>query len=148
MPTARGSLTSQWIANKLYVTGGYDGNSYLNVVEMYDPAVGYWTTLAAMNVGRSAHVSGAVNGILYVTGGRNPNNLNSVEMYNPGTNKWTVMNGNPMPTSRSDAAAVIVDSRVSRSSYGKYIDIVCAAGTTKKTVLRMRVLRISHTTSI
>ena len=36
----------------VYAVGGYDGASCLNSVERYDPLIGIWSSVAAMNLKR------------------------------------------------------------------------------------------------
>lgn len=39
--------------DKIYITGGFNGQECMNSVEVYDPDVNQWTTLAAMRSRRS-----------------------------------------------------------------------------------------------
>lgn len=39
------------------VSGGYNGNSFLNIVEIYDPAKDQWELGVPMSSGRSGHAS-------------------------------------------------------------------------------------------
>ncbi|NXB90552.1 KLHL1 protein, partial [Vidua chalybeata] len=41
------------LGDKLYVVGGYDGQSYLNTMEAYDPQTNEWTQMASLNIGRA-----------------------------------------------------------------------------------------------
>lgn len=39
------------------ISGGYNGNSFLNIVEIYDPAKDQWELGVPMSSGRSGHAS-------------------------------------------------------------------------------------------
>lgn len=76
--------------NKLYACGGYDGESFLSSVEMYDPLKDEWTTIASMNVKRSRVALVSNFGKLWAIGGYDgESNLSTVEVYDPNTNTWT-----------------------------------------------------------
>jgi N-acetylneuraminic acid mutarotase len=110
LPTARGGATAQAIGDQLYVAGGMgaDGAS-VATVEVFDPSAGEggaWSTAPSMSVRRDNPGSAALDGRLYVFGGRTRDadgtevdgTLTSVEMYDPGTETWT--GRAPMPTGR------------------------------------------------
>lgn len=42
MSLARDSVGIGVLGNKLFVIGGYDGQAFLNLVEMYDPVTNEW----------------------------------------------------------------------------------------------------------
>lgn len=76
--------------NKIYVCGGYDGKSFLNTVECFDPIADKWTFVAPMSIRRSRVAMIALGGVLYAVGGYNGFcNLKSVECYDPKSNKWS-----------------------------------------------------------
>ena len=76
--------------DKLYACGGYDGNTFLRSVEVYDPAKDKWEHVAPMNVKRSRVALTANMGKLYACGGYDgESNLSTVEVYDPETNTWT-----------------------------------------------------------
>ncbi|XP_037656072.1 kelch-like protein 1 isoform X2 [Choloepus didactylus] len=41
------------LGDRLYVVGGYDGQTYLNTMESYDPQTNEWTQMASLNIGRA-----------------------------------------------------------------------------------------------
>src|SRR6476469_3144845 len=59
-----------------------------------------WSSRAPMPTGRYFHAAAAVNGIIYVVGGRlsNGSGTTSVQAYNPTTNTWTTRA--PLPAVR------------------------------------------------
>ena len=66
-----------------------------------------------MSCSRAAASVCAVNGMIYVLGGRSykdeftaPATLDSMECYNPSTDTWT--DAGCMPTSRCEGAAVVI----------------------------------------
>ncbi|CAF3399284.1 unnamed protein product, partial [Rotaria sp. Silwood2] len=71
MNNARSDHTASVLRNgKVLVTGGYDGISYLNSVELYDPSTGTWTMTGYMNHSRAVHTASVLlDGKVLVTGG-------------------------------------------------------------------------------
>jgi N-acetylneuraminic acid mutarotase len=121
MPTARGSGVAAVVGGKIYVIGGAgpvpgapdpalrprQAQRSLAVVEEYDPATDTWRARAPMPTPCN-HMGGeAVNGKIYVIGGRlsgafiigYPGNINLVQAYDPATDSWATRA--PMPTARS-----------------------------------------------
>lgn len=121
MPTARGAGVAAVVGGKCYVIGGAgptpgasaptirprQPQRSLATVEEYDPATNTWRTRAPMPTPCN-HMGGeAVNGKIYVIGGRLsgafiigfPGNTNLVQVYDPAADAWAT--GAPMPTSRS-----------------------------------------------
>jgi N-acetylneuraminic acid mutarotase len=95
----------------------YDG-SFLNSVDMYDPATGKWTTMAGSMPSKHANGASIVtnpDGTFVIIGGLtsysnyNSTNLDapssSVDKYNPATNTWTVLAS--LPAGRSEHASVV-----------------------------------------
>ena len=89
-------------AGKIYVFGGISedaaGNTIaLNTVYIYDTATDAWTRGADMPTARYLPTASAVNGKIYVIGGRAPDaanpgnfvNYKINEEYDPATNTWT-----------------------------------------------------------
>jgi N-acetylneuraminic acid mutarotase len=121
MPTARGGGVAAVVGGKFFVIGGAgptpDASApvirprqpqrSLGTVEEYDPATNTWRTRASMPTPCN-HMGGeAVNGKIYVIGGRLsgafiigfPGNINLVQVYDPATDSWVTKA--PMPTARS-----------------------------------------------
>jgi N-acetylneuraminic acid mutarotase len=121
MPTARGSGVAAAVGGKIYVIGGAgptpDASApairprqpqrSLSSVEEYDPATNTWRARAPMPTPCN-HMGGeAVNGKIYVIGGRLsgafiigfPGNTNLVQAYDPAADSWVTKA--PMPTARS-----------------------------------------------
>jgi parallel beta-helix repeat protein len=57
------------VNGKIYVIGGWDGYSELNIVEEYDPVKNAWNTLTPMPTARYALATAIVNGKIYCIGG-------------------------------------------------------------------------------
>jgi N-acetylneuraminic acid mutarotase len=121
MPTARGGGVAAVASGKIYVIGGAgptaDATSAtirprqpqrsLGTVEEYDPGTNTWRTRSPLPTPCN-HMGGeAVNGKIYVIGGRLsgafiiglPGNINLVQAYDPATDSWVTRA--PMPTARS-----------------------------------------------
>ena len=121
MPSKRGSAVVAEVGGKMYLIGGattvqgskepaINGNGPANVVttnDVYDPATNTWQSRAPMALGRNHAFAGAVNGKIYVIGGRVAHafvtvssNTDIVEEYDPATNTWAGLKAK-MPTARS-----------------------------------------------
>jgi kelch-like protein 1/4/5 len=46
MSVSRDAVGVCLLGDKLYAVGGYDGQTYLNIVEAYDPQTNEWTQVA------------------------------------------------------------------------------------------------------
>ena len=76
---------------RIYVFGGFSGNTYTNTAEVYDPVTDTWTDIAPMTIARASLSAAEAGGKIYVIGGHNNNAssfLDTVEAYDPGTNTW------------------------------------------------------------
>ncbi len=121
MPTKRGGGVAAVVGGKSYVIGGAgpmpgasdpairprQPQESLGTVEEYDPATNQWRARAPMPTPCN-HMGGeAVNGKIYVIGGRLsgafiiglPGNINLVQVYDPAADSWVTKT--PMPTARS-----------------------------------------------
>jgi len=99
LPTARNHLAACAIEGKVYVVGGRIeagfGSRMTNVLEMFDPVAGQWSTRAPMPTTRGGINGIAVEGCFFVWGGEgptgpaNPNGMfNQMEMYSAAQNRW------------------------------------------------------------
>jgi N-acetylneuraminic acid mutarotase len=124
LPGKRGSAFAAEAGGKIYVIGGAttaDGSKYpfftffgpskvLSTNDVYDPATKKWESRTPMSVARNHAFGGAVNGKIYVIGGRtghafilSATNTDVVEEYNPVSNSWSAPKER-MPTPRSGGA--------------------------------------------
>jgi N-acetylneuraminic acid mutarotase len=123
LPSKRGSPVAVEVSGRIYVIGGAipePGSKEVAIRptraarsigtnEMYDPETNKWTERSPMPTPRNHAFAGAVNGKIYVIGGRltSPfitvaSNLDVVEEYNPATNLWGEDGARAqMPTARS-----------------------------------------------
>lgn len=62
MNIRRSAVGAAVLTNRIYVVGGYDGNSSLNSVECYDPEMNQWKFVASMSTLRSAAGVTSLNG--------------------------------------------------------------------------------------
>lgn len=97
MPTKRSELAVARVDRRFYVAGGYGG---LNAFESYDPDTGSWEQHADLPVGLNHPSLGAVDGLVYLTGG----SQNRMWAYDPQSDSWEARAA--MPQSRYAAAAV------------------------------------------
>ncbi|XP_016660786.1 kelch-like protein 2 isoform X2 [Acyrthosiphon pisum] len=74
----------------IYAVGGYDGNSTLNSVEVFDVINQKWSMVTSMSTNRRDLGIGVLNNRLYAVGGSDHENcLKSVEYYVPTLDSWT-----------------------------------------------------------
>ncbi len=132
MPTKRGSPVATAVNGKIYVIGGaaqHPGSNEPAVLptrphramsanEMYDPATNKWETRSPMPTARNHAAIGAVNGKIYVIGGRLgaafigvASNTDVVEEYDPGTDQWGAVRAR-MLTGRSASAWGVYNGRI------------------------------------
>jgi N-acetylneuraminic acid mutarotase len=132
VPTKRGSAVAVEAGGKIYTIGGattmegrvindsngrleskdpfftaFGPSRVLSVNEVYDPATNKWETRKSMSVPRNHAFSAAVNGKIYVIGGRTgqgfiltATNTDVVEEYDPLSDSWNAPKER-MPTARS-----------------------------------------------
>jgi len=131
MPSKRGSPIAVTVGDKIYVIGGattlpgatvvHPARPHASVaaVEEYDPASNSWRARAPMPTPRNHAVGGAVNGKIYVIGGRvggafvtaGSSNSSVVEEYDPASDSWGAPKAR-MPTARSAMAAGVYNNRI------------------------------------
>ncbi len=105
----RWNLALASVGGKIYAIGG---DSFLNSVEIYDPAINEWTIGAPMPTARQHIDCGVLDGKIYVIGGLvNWSQFTGVnEVYDPATDSWETLT--PMPTTRHNAATVALDGKI------------------------------------
>jgi hypothetical protein len=132
MPGKRGSAIAEQVGGKIYVIGGATTNPgsketavfasrparSVGTNEVYDPATNKWETRSAMPTARNHAFSGAVNGKIYVLGGRigSPfitvsSNVDVVEEYDPATDQWGSIKAR-MPTPRSGGGSATFAGKI------------------------------------
>jgi N-acetylneuraminic acid mutarotase len=118
MPTARGGAAAEALGGLIYVVGGIAENgASLDSVEVYDPTMDAWTSVAPMLTRRDNPGAAVFDDKLYVFGGRTRDadgtevdgTLNTVEMYDPIQDIWTART--PMPTGRRTMVVGTLDGR-------------------------------------
>jgi N-acetylneuraminic acid mutarotase len=124
LPGKRGSAIAAAVGGKIYVIGGattvdgskepfftfFGASKVLATNDVYDPATNKWQSRTPMSVARNHAFGEAVNGKIYVIGGRtghgfilSATNTNVVEEYNPVSDSWSAPKER-MPTARSGGA--------------------------------------------
>jgi N-acetylneuraminic acid mutarotase len=133
MPTARGSPVAVAAGDRIYVIGGattppgsketavHPARPHISVgaVEEYDPATDTWRQRASMPTPRNHATAGAVNGKIYVIGGRvgaafisaGSSNVDVVEEYDPVADAWGSARSK-MPSARSAMASGVHGGRI------------------------------------
>ncbi|XP_040589602.1 kelch-like protein 24 [Mesocricetus auratus] len=78
------------LLGKVYVVGGYDGQTRLRSVEYYDSFSNRWTEVAPLKEAVSSPAVTSCVGKLFVIGGRRDANTccNKVQVYDPEINSW------------------------------------------------------------
>ncbi len=131
VPTKRGSPLAVTVGNKIYVIGGAAAgpnqpavhparpHHSVGTVEEYDPAANTWRARNSMPTPRNHATAGAVNGKIYVIGGRvggafissGSSNIDVVEEYDPATDAWGAPRAK-MPSARSAMASGVFGGRI------------------------------------
>ena len=124
LPTKRGSPVAVSVGDKLYVIGGatvLPGASAVHPAQPqeYDPATNTWRSRAPLPTPRNHAVGAAVNGKIYVIGGRvggafvssGSSNVGVVEEYDAAADRWGAPRAR-MPSARSAMAAGVYQGRI------------------------------------
>jgi N-acetylneuraminic acid mutarotase len=129
MPTARenfGLTTSQ---NKIYAISGAVDDRGVN--EVYDIVTDTWETKTPLPSARECFDANAVNGKIYVIGGRQPiltggySYFNDNWVYDIETDVWS--NKNPSPIDIKDYASAVIDNKIYILTYdGGLYESVCS----------------------
>jgi RNA polymerase sigma factor (sigma-70 family) len=116
----RGVLAVAAVNRKIYAIGGEyaisgetadDVTSTLSIIEEYDPKTDRWTRKTDMPTGRTDLSACAVNGKIYVIGGRALTGyVSTLEVYDPKTDIWTKKAD--MPTARGDSGIAVVKGKI------------------------------------
>jgi N-acetylneuraminic acid mutarotase len=109
MPEPRIAGAAVSLGDFIYVAGGAGGS---NALLRYDPTQDEWTSLEGFSESREHMAAAALDGKLYVLGGRwsGTGELTSVEVYDPATDTWTI--ALPLQTARGGFAAVTVNGKI------------------------------------
>ncbi|MHB8134228.1 MAG: Kelch repeat-containing protein [Anaerolineaceae bacterium] len=89
---------------KIYLFGGWDGQTYRQEVYVYDPSIDSWDLFSKMPQGRADFAATVVGGRIHVFGGRNEEGiLDSHDVFVPqrqmdGENPWS--SSSPLPQKR------------------------------------------------
>lgn len=114
LPTAVGNIQAAAIDDKVYVPGGYDGNTstYYDILQIYDTTTDSWSTGATLSDTLWGAGVAAYNGKLYTFGGElSTGTTNRVFEYDPVTDSWSEKT--PMPGgARSTMAAAELDGKI------------------------------------
>jgi len=132
MPSKRGSALAAVVNDRIYVIGGastipgskepavYPTHPHMSVgtVEEYVPSTNTWRERSAMPTPRNHAAIGAVNGKIYVIGGRVgaafiglASDISVVEEYDPATDQWSGPRAR-MPIARSALGAGVYGGRI------------------------------------
>jgi N-acetylneuraminic acid mutarotase len=109
MPTARGALAADVLADKIYVAGGSPGARERDFA-VYDPSTDAWVALPRMPTPRNHLTAGVMGQVFYAVGGRSGgmhSASSAVEAFDPATSTWTAKAA--LPTARSGIAGVAVN---------------------------------------
>ena len=92
--------------------GGYDGSSYLNSAEVYDPDHNSWTPIKPMATKRYGVGVAVLQGKLYAVGGTadGRSSLNSAEVYDPNHNSWSPIAS--MGSKRRDLGVAVLQGKL------------------------------------
>ncbi|KAG2690997.1 hypothetical protein I3760_09G216600 [Carya illinoinensis] len=95
----------------IFLIGGYDGESWLAAVNLYDPSQDVIKSLRPMNSVRSFSSAAQLKGELYVFGGGNGNVwYDTVESYSPANDQWTLHT--PLNQEKGSLAGATIDNKI------------------------------------
>ena len=120
-PYWKGRPEAAELNGKIYLTGGYDDNSafywllgsYTHSASVYvfEPDKTTWSTNTYIPKNRSEYASAALNGKIYVMGGRNNGStVKTVDEYDIKTKTWT--RKADMPTARYSFSAIALNGKI------------------------------------
>jgi N-acetylneuraminic acid mutarotase len=97
MPTARNGTHAVVESGIIYVMGGYNGATFIDTVESYNPATNTWNTEAPMLGTKDVPAAGLLGTTIVVAGGANaPGSVTGdTEGYNATTNTWKSLTADP-----------------------------------------------------
>ena len=112
LPTGRNHIAATAIGGKIYVAGGRLGAGFTsamtNILEVFDPVAGSWSTKAPMLQPRGGINGIAANGNFFVWGGEGPNGVfTDNDMYVPDLDRWYHLQPLPIAVHGVTGAAVI-----------------------------------------
>lgn len=117
MPRARGALAGAVIGNRFYAVGGASSAvqrhpKVYRMLDVYDFQTDSWTMAPPMPTARHHLGAAAVDGRLYVVGGRSNRSLalNALERFDPATGKWEQLE--PLPLGSGGLEAVSWNGRL------------------------------------
>jgi DNA-binding CsgD family transcriptional regulator/N-acetylneuraminic acid mutarotase len=92
---------------RLYVFGGWDGESYLADGFVYDPGSDEWDSLASMGAERADATGGVLSDRLYVVGGYDgTDELDTCEYFQPSSGEWSTCPSMLAPRSQAGGAVL------------------------------------------
>ena len=108
--TERGAAATVALDGLVYVFGGRREGNSVGDAHTYDVDAQVWSPIADLPEPRDHMVVGAIDGRIYVVGGRDGSNIGDhtdrVDVYDPSTDSWSA--AAPMPTSRGGMAAGVL----------------------------------------
>jgi N-acetylneuraminic acid mutarotase len=110
--TERGASGVAVVDDVIYVAGGFRGGGAVADFSAYDPAADSWQELPALSSPRDHLTAGAIDGLVYVAGGRRGQihtHIDTLEAFDPATGAWEQRA--PMPTSRGGIAGAVLEGR-------------------------------------
>lgn len=121
LPRVAFASAAALLAGRLHLIGGWNysnsASASLASHSVFDPASQSWSSAAALATARNAAGAAALDGRIYVVGGRAPGirssdqqSLASVEVYSETTDQWAM--AAPLPTARGGLAVVALGGRI------------------------------------
>ena len=107
--TQRGGASVAVLGGEIFIAGGFRNGAVADF-SAYDPVSDSWRTLPQLPRRADHVVAGAIDGLLYVAGGRSGGiDGHSASLLVFDQQRMTWMSGASMPTSRGGAASAVVD---------------------------------------
>jgi hypothetical protein len=114
MPTARIDFGVAVVNGKIYVIGGRNNSSYLNINEMYDPVTDTWTTKTPMPTPRAYLAVAAYRNKIYAIAGSTGTGSSTLanEVYDTITDTWETLSPLQSDTVRNHLSANVVNGKI------------------------------------
>ena len=121
-PTPHGETVSALLNNRIHLVGGRrpSGNSNATYNDhadssqhlLYHPDTDTWSEAAAASIARNSAAGAVINGLWYVTGGRQVNgqNVADLDIYDPAEDRWR--KGKPMPQAQGGLGAAALNGKL------------------------------------
>jgi DNA-binding CsgD family transcriptional regulator/N-acetylneuraminic acid mutarotase len=99
------------VAEKIYIPGGWSGDTVINTMEAYDPRTDTWEEKATLPMQRSGYALAVLDGRIYLFGGWDGEKVtDTIFSYDTVLDQWNQMT--PMPVAKAYMGAIAIDNKI------------------------------------